>query len=161
MERSENPFATTSVAADGEAVARPGSPVKAVLFGFLVDFGGTMGSGLVLGLIFAAFLISAGRSSDEVMRFLSDPPEFSALWTTSTLVGLAFSLLGGYVCARVARRDELRLAAISATLTLGAGLVITRHHRHIGLLLLLVVLTYVAALGGARLGRRKNRRAKG
>ena len=72
-------------------------------------------------------------------------------------VGAAFSWLGGYVCARVARETELRcaavVAAVSATLALAMG-----SELPLPLNLLLAMLTVGAVMLGGWTGAQRNLR---
>ncbi|WP_162143303.1 hypothetical protein [Chitinilyticum aquatile] len=88
---------------------QPGALWKAVLFGVLIDTGGTLAFVTLLALGLGIALSVAGlppaQLEGEIQR-LQQP--FSGFWLTSIAVGLGFSLLGGYVCARIAHRPSLR-----------------------------------------------------
>jgi hypothetical protein len=89
---------------------------------------------------------------------MSTIPTDSWLFYAATVVGLGFSVLGGYVCARVARRSELKLGAILAAVSAVLGIVLSADHYQLGTLLSLTLAGIGAVLLGARLGYAKNRR---
>ena len=72
--------------------------LKAVVFGAIVDNGGTL---LIMTLL-AAALVSTGLSEDEVMRRMKSA---SGL-LLGLIIGLGFTVLGGYIAGRMARSAE-------------------------------------------------------
>jgi hypothetical protein len=91
---------------------------------------------------------------------MSATPTDSWLFYAATLVGLGFSVLGGYVCARVARRSELKLGGMLAAVSAVLGILLSAEHYELGTLLSLTLAGIGAVLVGARLGYAKNRRSK-
>lgn len=81
---------------------RKPAPVKAVIYGLMIDVGGSLLFGLVFGLAYGAILAANGVSADEIMAKLSDMDPRSLTGFILNLAGLLFSFLGGYVCARTA-----------------------------------------------------------
>ena len=77
-----------------------------------------------------------------------------------TLIGLAFSVLGGYVCARIARRNEMKLGAAVAVVGIVLGELIGGDSHQLGVHLSLILSSIVAVMVGARLGYAKNRGTK-
>jgi hypothetical protein len=76
------------------------------------------------------------------------------------LVGLGFSALGGYVCARIARRSEMKLGAILAAVSALSGFFLAGDEQQLGTMLSFTLLGFGAVLVGARLGLAKNRAGK-
>jgi len=72
---------------------------KAVLVGVIVDNAGT----LLLMTTLAAALVSTGLSEDEVMRRMRST---SGL-LLGLIIGLSFTVLGGYFAGRIAGRAEV------------------------------------------------------
>jgi len=134
----------------------PGSPVKAVLLGFLVDFGGSFVSGVVLSVGYAAILASSGIPREQILSSLTNPDGMTPYKATSYAVGLTFSVLGGYCCARIAKRRELLLAGSSATLTAVVALAASSGKRPLLEQAVMIALSYGSVFAGAHLGRRKN-----
>jgi hypothetical protein len=154
----DNPYASpkANVALPDE---KPGSPYKAVALGLLVDIGGSIGSSLLLGMLYGVILMTSGASPEE-LRAYSTVPRGSWLWFGSHGLGYGFSVLGGYVCARIARRSEYKLGAIQAALSTAIGVVFLM--RKTIDLADVVELAAGAALTmiGIRIGRARNRGRK-
>ena len=135
-----------------------GSPVKGMIFGLLVDIGGSLVASFVLFFIWAIWLSSSGLDADAVAQLMAEPDPLSGFSLASYTLGGGFSWLGGYVCARVARETELRCAAVIATisslvsLAMGIGL-------PPGLYLFLTVLTFASVMLGGWMGEQRNARA--
>jgi len=98
------------------------APVKAVIYGVLVDLGGTIIAGLILVAIRTTILVMRGADPELIgaTTTLNDPTSILSL--IGFAIGFAFSFLGGYVCARVARRAERKCSAVAATISTVCGL---------------------------------------
>ena len=134
-----------------------GSPVKGMIFGLLVDIGGSLVASFVLFFVWAIWLSSSGLDAEAVAQSMAEPDPLSGFSLASYALGGGFSWLGGYVCARVARETELRCAAVIATisslvsLAMGIGL-------PPGLYLFLTVLTFASVMLGGWMGEQRNAR---
>ena len=137
---------------------RPGSAFKAVAMGLLVDIGGSLIGTIIIAVLYGIALGAAGVKREDIAAALQ-PTTATDSWFfyASTLLGLGFSVLGGYVCARIARRSELKLGAILAALSAIAGLAFAGDGVQLGTLLSLTLLGIGAILVGAKLGLAKNR----
>lgn len=156
---SDSPFAPPSAhLADAPDVSR-GSPIKAVLLGLAVDIGGTIVMSLVLGIGYGVFLSVSGASPAEIAAAARMDDPASAVTLVGYLLGLMFSTLGGYVCARVARHAEYRLAAIMAVLSALLGLLLGGSRHSALLTAILVLATTAAIMVGARIGYVKNHKS--
>lgn len=93
--------------------------VKAVVVGLIVDIGGTFLFFFLFSVIGAVLLSSLGRDPDE----LNDFAETATFIAVSSLVGLLFSALGGYVSARISGRAEIRNALATGVLSVLVGIV--------------------------------------
>ena len=139
--------------------ARPGSPVKAVLLGALVDIVGTLVVGTLVAVTYGASLAASGASVEEIAAMSSDVPVDSWLFIVGLLVGCGFSLLGGYVCARIAKRSEYKLGCILGGISVVAGLLMAMGEVSLAIDLGLILATFAAVLLGSHLGYLKNRKA--
>jgi hypothetical protein len=132
-----------------------GSPVKGMIFGLLVDIGGSLLSSFALVFVWAIWLAASGLDAEAITQAMAEPDPLSAFSVLGYTVGSAFSWLGGYVCARVARETEMRCAAVIATvsslvsLAMGTAL-------PVGLYLFLTVLTFAAVMLGGFMGQQHN-----
>ena len=146
----ENPYAPPE-ARLADAPAAPGSALKALALGLAADLGGTFGAGILIGL--------AGLASGvppEALEALSASPDSWLFWAGGA-AGLACSVLGGYVCARVAKRGEMRLAAVLAAISVLFGWWVSGEVLQLGTFLALTLLSIAAVLYGARWGAARNR----
>jgi len=154
-----NPFASPRAARrpDPRAVPiRPAKAYKAILAGLAVDFGGSFLTGFVLSVVQMVFLVQAGHPASSVGQILSQAPWHSPFRLLGTVLGCGLSVLGGFVCARLARRSEFRLVGIECaiSMTLGFAMAPTRHGAFywVGM----ISLNIACSMLGAWLGRRSN-----
>jgi hypothetical protein len=154
-----NPYAPPLAALkDGPAAA--GSPVKAVALGLLTDVGGTFAAAVVLMVVYGVALGVSGAGEEQIAAAADFSSTDSWQFYAGTLLGLAFSVLGGYVCARVARRNEMRLGAVTAALSAVLGLLISADQFQLGTNLSMTLAAIIAVMTGARLGQARNRGTK-
>ena len=135
-----------------------GSPVKGMIFGVLVDIGGTTLAGIALVFFWAIWLAASGMSAEQIQEAVQNPDPTSAFSLIGYAVGTGFSALGGYVCARVARETELRCAAVVAAISITFGLVIGGATHSLAMNVVLIGATLAAVMGGAWFGKRSNQR---
>jgi hypothetical protein len=98
-----------------------GSPLKAVAVGFVVDLGGTIAASIIIGIAYGLYAASGASTSDTATAPLNWPNWLS---TTASMIGLGFSVLGGYCCARIVQRDEYRWGGVLAACVFVAGLLL-------------------------------------
>jgi hypothetical protein len=128
-----------------------GSPLKAVLVGFAVDLGGTIAASVVIGIAYGIFAASAAESGTA-----SAPLAWPSWLTTATsIIGLGFSVLGGYCCARIVRRDEYRWGGVLAACVFIAGMMLGSGEAAPEEDLLLGAVSIIGTMVGAHLGRAK------
>lgn len=152
---SDNPY-TPPEAVVADQAPLPGSPVKAIVLGMLVDIGGTVVVGSVFSIVYAIVLAQQGMNQEQVMEAMQDAPILSAYGLISTALGLGFSVLGGYVCARIVKRSELRTAAIMAAISTVLGLLLSGGETSAPKVVTLLLLGIAAVMVGAWQGRLKN-----
>jgi hypothetical protein len=153
-----NPYAPPE-AKLADPAAAPGSPIKAVLLGLGVDIGGSVIATLILAIAYGMYLGTTGASPEEIAAASARIPPDSWLFYASAAAGCAFSVLGGYVCARTAKRSEYTLGAILAVVSSAFGLWAALDEYSLGTILSLTLAGIGAVLFGARLGYLKNRGA--
>ena len=129
-----------------------GSTIKGVIAGLVVDLVSTMLFGVVASILWGIALGAAGRSQQEIEAALTRPDGDPLLSATFLAVGVLCSVLGGYVCERIARRGDYKagalLAALSAVLGLAMG---GASSASVPMLALLIFLTVGSVLLGTRL----------
>jgi hypothetical protein len=134
----------------------PGSIPKAVVVGALVDIGGTMIGGLVIGICYSVVMGLQGHSSDEIQRALSSFDTWSTLGIILTLMGILMSGLGGYQCAVIANRQGYLAPGILSLVSTTFGALMNDGERlPLTQLLLMSGITVAAILIGASLHTRK------
>ncbi len=134
----------------------PRSPLLAVLAGVAVDIGGTMVAGLVIGIVYAVMLASQGMNPEQIGEVLVEADPRSGYFAVSVVVGLGFSVLGGYVCGRLARRRERFFAAIAGLLSVAIGLSMGGSAFDFGGDAGMSLLSFASVVLGGELGRRRN-----
>src|SRR5258705_175319 len=154
-----NPYAPPEATVHDQP-AKPGSAFKAIALGLAVDIGGSFIGTVLLPLGFCAAPRAAGVKGEDIGATMQASATDSWFFYVGTLVGLGFSVLGGFVCARIARRSELKLGAILAALSAISGLALAGDEQQLGTLLSLTLLGFGAVIVGARLGLAKNRRGR-
>jgi len=97
---------------------QPGSAVKAIVLGLVVDVAGTIVAGTVLAIGWGIMLGASGASGAEIDRFFRESTTFQ--WV-GLCTGLAFTGFGAYVAARVANRSEYRFALMLGLCSLAFG----------------------------------------
>jgi hypothetical protein len=159
MTGQNNPY-TPPQAQLADAEPQAGSPLKAVVLGVTIDIGGTLLTSLVLGIAYGISLAASGASREEIARISADIPLDSWIVILGTLAGCAFSVAGGYVCARIVGREEYRYGAMAGVVSASLGFLLGAGQypeiANVGL----AGLTFLMVLFGARLGRAKNRTAR-
>lgn len=77
---------------------------------------------MLIGGVFAVLMAQSGMPPEEVFAALANRRFSSPLYVVSTIAGGSLSVLGGYVCQRIARRQNYRLALVLAGLSTAIGL---------------------------------------
>jgi hypothetical protein len=156
---SRDPF--TPPAANVEAPEfKRGSAVKAVLVGLAVDIGGSIAFAFLFSIAYGIYLASQGQTSEQMQSAMATVGYDSPLGIVGMVVGSLFSVLGGYLCARIARHSEYRLGIVMCVATLvliaftGVG-----GDVHAIIAAGLVVMTLASIMIGIHIGVRQNRGA--
>jgi hypothetical protein len=84
---------------------------KAVLFGFVVDYGGSTVFGFVAGILGGIMYASRGSDPEQIQQTLLSSTPFLTVMMT---MGLIFVTLGGFVAARLAPQAPYLNAAALA-----------------------------------------------
>lgn len=135
--------------------------VKGVLLGGVVD----VVTSFLLGIPFAIYAVTkvsvANIPKAQVAAALKAVNQGNALLHFGpVIIGLACSVLGGYIAAWIAKHDELLNGTLSAFLCVGLGIVILSAHvgtEPFWFQLLLSVASPVCALLGGELRRRQTK----
>ena len=148
-----NPFAPPQAKVTDAGAKEPGSRIKALVLGGLVDVGGTTLVGIPV-VIADGSLSGMSRAQVAAEALQTSTPIFWLL----TVLGLFFSTLGGYVCARIAKRDELRLGLLQGSVLALFGFLVGSATHSVVVNLMFALLTLAFVVLGARIGQDRNRR---
>jgi hypothetical protein len=135
-----------------------GSVIKGVLAGLAVDFGGTIAFGIVLSVVYGGLLAAAGQGEAQIRAALAESDSNSTFAAFGVVGGCAFSILGGYVCERVARQRNYRAGAILGIVSVGLGLAMGAFSLPWAENVLLAFLTVGSVLLGTRLALERHAR---
>jgi hypothetical protein len=141
----------------GDVAPEKGSPAKAVILGVVVDVGGSFAAGMLLTTVYIAVEMSRGSSEAEVAAALTTLSPYSWFGLTGMGLGCLLSVLAGYVCARIAKKDEYGLGAIVAAISVVVALLTGAQQFSAVFNGVLAVLTGASVMIGVRLGFAKNR----
>jgi hypothetical protein len=135
----------------------PGSPLKAVVFGVLVDVGGSIVVGVFLVIGYSITLASSGASAEEIERLLAEASPTSWFSILGFLLGCATSFLGGYVCARIAGAAETKWVGIVAAVSALSSLLMGSSAYAFEWNAVLALVGMAAVFAGGWAGARRNR----
>jgi len=136
-----------------------GSPIKAIIFGLLVGIGGSTIFGIICGAAYGASLAASGKTAEQIVLAAYRIQPDSWVFIASTGVGCMFSILGGYVCARLSKQSEYRFGLILASLTMLLDFLMSSSQYSLVLSAMLGVAAFVFVLVGVKLGRARNAKA--
>ena len=128
--------------------------VKAVVIGSVVDmFGATLGIAIGL-LLFGSTVKALGGSDDQIKLYF----QATTFRICAMVFGLSFSVLGGFVAARVAKARELLHGGATGMVRIAMSLLmlaISKEETHLPIWhsILIYVAVLPAALLGGHLGR--------
>lgn len=137
-----------------------GSAVKAVVLGLLVDLGGTTLMSALASFAYGVYLAANGSTPDQIGAAMAGLGPDSALGVGLSIVGCLFSVLGGFVCARIAKHFEYRLGAIMSAVSLALGALLVDASTHPAIAAISLLATVAATMAGIHIGVLRNRRAR-
>ena len=152
----DNPY-TPPEARVADPENEPGSPLKAVAIGLAVDIGGTFMTSLVLGIVYGITLAASGASAEAAASAFADVSPYSWLSIAGFLAGGGFSILGGYLCARIAKHSEYKLGGILATISTVFGLLLSMNSYSPFANLILSIASFATVMIGVQIGYSRNR----
>lgn len=140
---SDNPFEPpqSDLAPTQRNLSRA-SVAKAVAIGATVDIVGSIILGVGVLAAYLALHMTPDMTPDDWMtileRFQHDTADFRSVWMIAGVsLGLAMSILGGYVCARIAKAKWRQAVWVLAMIMVLFGVITTVQHYPLTLTLLL------------------------
>ena len=114
-----NPYTPSLLPATSPPVdERRGISFLAIFLGVLTDIGGSAIVGFALSVALSAFLLSQRAAFDELAIAFQSP----VFWIPGAVLGLALTVLGGFVAGRVAKRSQVMHGAITGSISATFGL---------------------------------------
>lgn len=153
----EAPYASPKAELTEPRSPKSGSPIKAVLVGISVDVIGTLIATLVISALYGVIWTLRGLPPEEVGPAMMNSAQSSPYKLALTAAGIGFSVLSGYLCARIAKRFEYLLALITSLISAATPLAIGGMSGGFSLtLVLLILLGLCASLTGAHIAVRRH-----
>lgn len=106
------------------AEKKPGSAVKAVVVGTLVEIVGTFLVGILIGIVYGFNLARQGVSPDDVQRSFEQLGYWSGYRLAAMVFGALVSVLAGYICARTANTVSYKSAYILSGISFAFGVIL-------------------------------------
>ena len=153
---SDNPYKPPSSNVE-VADTKRGSAIKAVVLGLVTDLVGTMVVTLLAAIVYGSYLGATGSSPEEAAASVQGFSYDSPLGLAVAVAGTLFSVLGGFVCARIARHDEYRLGGIMCAISIVLIVLTSGQLAQAAMLVIPTVATLAAIMIGIHIGVRKNR----
>jgi hypothetical protein len=126
------------------------------VLGSLADIGGSFAAGILITFAYGVTLGMSGLDADQITAAVTSIQPDSWVSIVGMVVGGGFSVLGGYLCARIARHSEYKLGAIVAVISSAGGLLMGGQSTA-GFDLALLAATVASVMLGAWIGAVKNR----
>ena len=97
-------------------------PIRAIVFGVIIDIGGTIVGVVILTIVYVAILASSGATQDEVDRVLSTAKPTTFFGFVTAMWGVFMSFIAGFYCVRISRAIDWRYPATLALLVFIIGI---------------------------------------
>jgi hypothetical protein len=137
-----------------------GSAMKAVALGLLADLGGTTLMSTLASFAYAIYLGATGSTPDQIGTAMANLGPDSALGVGLSILGGLFSVLGGFVCARIAKHSEYRLGLVMSAISLALAALVMEDKTHPAITAILFIATAASIMAGIHLGVLRNRKAR-
>ena len=108
--------------------------------------------GVLLSVAYGMHLATSGMGDQQVAEALATIPTTPWLSTAGYVLGSALSILGGYVCTRIAQRRDYTLGLILGGISCVSGLLLGYSQYSLPENIGLTILTFACVMVGTRLG---------
>jgi len=135
-----------------------GSAVKAVAIGLLVDIGATFVCSMTVGILYGISLARSGANAEQIAASAKEFQNNAGIAIAAYFLGACGAIIGGYVCARIAKHAEYKLGGILAALSMLIGILISANTYSFAMDIVNAFVTLAAILFGVWVGARKNAR---
>lgn len=135
---------------------QPGSLVKAVSIGALIDLLGSAVVGLAFGIVYSSVLVAQGFSQDAIKKTLESLTPWAGLGLFASALTLPVAVFAGYKTAVIANRASYLAPGLVAVISCGLNaMVATTQPPPRFALAVMSVVTVITFLGGAYIHIRK------
>jgi len=138
-----------------ESALPGGSPLIAIIVGVVIDVGGTVVLGFVMLIAYTIRQLSQGATQEQVIQSLQTVDPTSWFFLLSAGLGTLLSFLGGYVCAAIVRRNELKCASVVGLISFAFGIWAGAGRIVAWLTLAMALMSLAAVLSGAWVNARR------
>jgi hypothetical protein len=129
--------------------SRRGSPLKAILAGTAIDLFGSLLVGIVIAIVYSAYLASQGLDESEIQSALSTIERFTPIWFIGMSLGGAISVFAGYICASMTNHKEYKYCAILGGISAASAVLLNVGHYVPLETIVLIALSFACVLFGA------------
>ena len=135
---------------------QPGSMVKAISVGALIDFLGSVAVAAAFGIVYSSILLAQGMSEDAIRQTLEALTPWAGLGLLASALTLPVSIFAGYKTAAIANRPNYLAPGLVAVISCGLNaMVVTAEPPPRFALAVMSVLNVITFLGGAYIHVRK------
>ena len=138
----------------------PGTVLRAVLTGVGIDVCGSQLVGELLRAFYVRQFVAPGMTEDQVADALRNAQPSFALMLVDGGLGALVSVIAGYACARIVQRDERRVGALMAVVTVLVSLLLGDASAPDDLMALYVACDVACVMLGVKYGIERNRRVE-
>ena len=128
-------------------------PIKGILYGLILDLVLSALCMMAFAVALSAYMATEGYDETQIGLLLDSALTDSRFLIVTYLIGGTCSLLGGYTCARYARRREYVSSMILATILSVIGALFSESSSELAISTLL---TFLSVLAGAHWGKLRN-----
>ncbi len=124
-------------------------PIRGIFLGLVADVGGTLVCSFLLAFVYATTLASQGMNTEDIQQTLTNVDGFYGV--VSTMLGLAMSYLGGFVCIRVSHGVDLKNPIVLGVITIVFAVLMAWGAYGLYEFAALVFISFLATLWGGRM----------
>jgi hypothetical protein len=134
---------------------QPGSLVKAISVGALIDFLGSLAVVFVFSIVYSSILLVQGFSQDAIEKTFQAITPWTGVGLIASALTLPISVFAGYKAAAIANRPNYLAPGIVAVISCGLSAMVDTAQPPRLTLALMSVINVIAFLGGAYIHVRK------
>jgi hypothetical protein len=134
---------------------QPGSLVKAISVGALIDLAGSLAVVFAFSIIYSSILLAQGLSEDAIQQTFEALTPWAGVGLIASALTLPVSIFAGYKAAAIANRPNYFAPGMVAVISCGLSAMVDTSHPPRLTLALMSVVNVIAFLSGAYIHVRK------